>query len=62
MSGVARHPTVLIVEDDIEHAAVIQAALEYRSVLVRTRVVTSGEEAITYLRGHWPYDDRHRDP
>jgi len=55
-------PTVLIVEDDIEHAAVIQAALEYRSVRVRTRVVTSGEEAVVYLKGQWPYDDRMRDP
>lgn len=62
MAGAARYPTVLVVEDDIEHAAVIQAALEYRSVSVRTRVVTSGEEAISYLRGHWPYDDRQRDP
>jgi CheY-like chemotaxis protein len=58
----ARLPLILIVEDTPEHAAVIQAALSYRSVRAAFCVVTSGEEAMSYLRGDWPYEDRHRDP
>jgi DNA-binding response OmpR family regulator len=58
----ARLPIVLIVEDTPEHAAVIQAALSYRAVQAVFRVVTSGEEAMSYLEGEWPYEDRHRDP
>jgi DNA-binding response OmpR family regulator len=58
----ARLPIVLIVEDTPEHAAVIQAALAYRAVQAAIRVVTSGEEAMSYLEGEWPYEDRHRDP
>ena len=43
----ARLPIILIVEDTPEHAAVIQAALAYRSVKAAFRVVTSGEEAMS---------------
>lgn len=58
----SRLPIVLIVEDTPEHAAVIQAAISYRAVQAAIRVVASGEEALSYLKGEWPYEDRHRDP
>jgi len=62
VAGKPERSMVLVVEDEVEHAAVIQAALAYRSVPARIQVVTSGEEALSYLRGEWPYEDRIRDP
>jgi len=54
--------TVLVVEDEPDHAALIEAAFHYRSTPWRVHVTMSSEEATAYLRGFRPFDDRHRYP
>ena len=51
---------ILIVEDDPDHAALIQAVFDTSLAQVKTRLVVSGSEARSYLSGEWPYEDRHR--
>lgn len=53
---------VLVVEDDPDHAALIQAAFAYRSFPCHVHVTGSSEEAIDYLLGRWPFDNRTRHP
>ncbi|MCH8811456.1 MAG: response regulator [Gemmatimonadetes bacterium] len=53
---------ILIVEDDPDHAALIQAVFDTSLAQVKTRLVVSGSEARSYLSGEWPYEDRHRYP
>ena len=53
---------VLVVEDDPDHAALIQAAFAYRELSCLVHVTGSSEEAMDYLVGRWPFDDRVRNP
>lgn len=53
---------VLAVEDDQDHAALIQAAFAYRSFPCLVHVAGSSEEAIDYLLARWPFDNRTRNP
>jgi DNA-binding response OmpR family regulator len=49
---------VLVVEDNPDHAALIQAAFAYRAFPCLVHVTGSSEEAMDYLLGRWPFDDR----
>lgn len=53
---------VLVVEDDADHAALIQAAFAYRDFPCVVHVTGSSEEAMDYLLGRWPFDNRLRHP
>lgn len=53
---------VLVVEDEPDHAALIQAAFSYREFPCAVYVTGSSEEAIDYLLGRWPFDNRVRHP
>lgn len=53
---------VLAVEDEPDHAALIQAAFAYRDFPCVVHVTGSSEEAIDYLLGRWPFDNRARHP
>jgi len=53
---------VLVVEDDQDHAALIEAVFTYRSFPCTVHVAGSSEEAMEYLQGRWPFDNRYRHP
>ena len=53
---------ILIVEDEPDHAALIQAVFDSSLAQVKTHLVVSGWEARRYLVGEWPYEDRGRYP
>lgn len=53
---------VLVVEDDPDHAALIQAAFAHRDVPGVVHVTGSSDEAVDYLVGRRPFDDRRRHP
>lgn len=53
---------MLVVEDDPDHAALIQAAFAYREFPCTVHVTGSSEEAMDYLLGRWPFDNRARHP
>lgn len=53
---------VLVVEDEPDHAALIQAAFSYRNFPCHVHVTGSSEEAMDYLLGRWPFDNRSRHP
>ncbi|HKJ02742.1 MAG TPA: response regulator [Longimicrobiales bacterium] len=53
---------VLVVEDEADHAALIQAAFSYRDFPCVVHVTGSSEEAMDYLLGRWPFDNRARHP
>lgn len=54
--------TILLVEDNHEHAVLVQAGLQYRSLSDHVFVATSVSEAQSYLRNEWPFDDAIRTP
>ncbi len=54
--------TILLVEDNHEHAVLVQAVLQYRSISDHVFVADSVSEAQSYLRGEWPFDDTARTP
>ena len=53
---------ILVVEDDPDHAAMLQALFDISLTQAKTQFVVSGREARTYLLGGWPFHDRHRHP
>ena len=53
---------VLIVEDNPDDAALIQAVFDVSLVHAKTQLVVSGLEARSYLAGWSPYEDRHLYP
>ena len=53
---------ILIVEDDPDDAALIQAVFDVGLVHAKTQLVVSGSEARSYLAGWSPYEDRHLYP
>ena len=54
--------TILLVEDNHEHAVLVQAGLQYRSISDHVFVTDSVSEAQSYLRREWPFDDDIRTP
>ena len=55
-------PLVLVVEDDQDHATLIRAAFKSQDVRFPFRVFGDGQEAIDYLCGEPPFEDRTRNP
>ncbi len=53
---------VLLIEDNHEHATLIQALLDFRSLDSPVFVTASVAEACAYLEGEWPFDNRQRHP
>ena len=54
---------ILIVEDDPDHATLIQALFDSGLAhKAKTHLVVSGWEARAYLAGEWPYEDRYQYP
>ncbi len=54
MDGKARDYSVLVVEDDPNHAALIKVAFVQHEGGARLNVVRSAEEAIAFLESPWP--------
>ena len=50
--------TVLVVEDDPDHALLVRKAAQKFDPEVDVRVVVKGESAVAYLSGDAPFDDR----
>jgi CheY-like chemotaxis protein len=55
-------PVILLVEDEPNDALLAKRALEKSGVLCRVMHVIDGEQAIKYLGGQPPYDDRGQYP
>ena len=53
---------ILVVEDDQDHAVLIRSVFERRSLGAVIRVVSTGRQALDYLEGLPPYDDRAENP
>ncbi len=58
MSSSLNDPFILIVEDDPDDAALIQAVFDVALAHAKTQLVVSGSEAQSYLAGGSPYGDR----
>ncbi|MBI4521375.1 MAG: response regulator, partial [Gemmatimonadetes bacterium] len=57
-----RLPPVLLVEDNPDHALLVQRAFKEVKVTHPVRVLERVEDAIAYLAGSPPYQDRHAHP
>jgi CheY-like chemotaxis protein len=55
-------PVILVVEDNDDDVALIRRAFRKTSVTKRVEVARGGAEALAYLFGRPPYDDRTRYP
>ncbi|HZU22193.1 MAG TPA: response regulator, partial [Terriglobales bacterium] len=55
-------PTVLLVEDDPNDARLVQRAFSRGAAEVSVLRLQNGDEAVSYLRGDPPYDNRHAHP
>ena len=53
---------ILIVEDNPDDAALIQAVFDVSLVHTKTQLAVSGSEALSYLAGQSPYEDRQKYP
>ena len=53
---------ILVVEDDPDHALLIQLVFESRARGTAMRMVSTGQGALDYLEGIPPYDDRAENP
>jgi CheY-like chemotaxis protein len=53
---------ILLVEDNLDHASLVQALLDYRGLGKHVTVTQSLGEAKSYLRGEWPYHEARRYP
>jgi len=53
--------TILLVEDNLDHAVLVQALLDYHGLGSHVTVAQTVAEARAYLKGEWPYHapDRH---
>ena len=56
------HEIVLLVEDNPDHAVLVQALLDYRHLVRDVFVTQTMAEAKAYLLGEWPYHDPERNP
>ena len=57
-----KSPTVLLVEDSPDDAFMVQRALNQAGVAQQVIHLKDGEEAVDYLSGNPPYDNRERFP
>ena len=57
-----RERTVLVVEDNQDHALLVQIAVGRAAPHLRVRIVRDGVEAISYLEGSGPHADRGAHP
>ena len=55
-------PAILVVEDDLNHEALIQAVFAYRRFPCTLQITETSEEAKDYFLGRWPFWDRTRHP
>ena len=53
---------VLLVEDQYDHAVMIQAMMEYHHLADRVIVASDLDEGKAYLAGTWPFGNREADP
>jgi DNA-binding response OmpR family regulator len=53
---------VLLVEDNLDHAALVQAVLEYHGLGRHVNVAATLAEAKAYLLGEWPFEAGIRNP
>jgi DNA-binding response OmpR family regulator len=53
---------VLLVEDNLDHAALVQALLEYHGLGRHVNVAGTLAEAKAYLLGEWPFETGGRNP
>ena len=53
---------ILLVEDNLDHAVMVQALLDYHGLGRHVEVVQGVGEAKAYLLGRWPYDEATRYP
>jgi CheY-like chemotaxis protein len=53
---------ILLVEDNQDHAVLVQAMLDYRNITEKVFVTYSMGEAKSYLLGEYPFDDSARHP
>ena len=53
---------ILVVEDNQDHALLIRFVFEHRALGTVMRVASTGQEALDYLEGIPPYDDRAENP
>ena len=53
---------ILLVEDNHDHAVLVQALLDYHGLGKHVTVAQSINEAKSYLLGEWPYHERSRYP
>jgi CheY-like chemotaxis protein len=51
-------PMVLIAEDDVNDAVLLQRTLKKLGLITQVHIVRDGAEAIEYLEGHSKYTDR----
>ena len=58
----ARSLNILLVEDNPDDAFLVSTAVERTLAGIRVLLVQNGQEAIRYLDGQSPYDDRSRHP
>lgn len=54
--------TILLVEDDANDTALLHRAFDRFSLLKSIRVVSTGEQAISYLDGHGKFSNRDEHP
>lgn len=57
-----KHQTILLVEDDPADVFLTQRAFRVSSIANPLRVTSDGEDAIAYLTGAPPYQDREANP
>ncbi len=62
MSSSLKDAFILIVEDDPDDAALIEALFHVSLIHAKTHLVVSALEAQSYLAGEGPYKDRHQFP
>ena len=62
MSNSMNDALILIVEDNTDDAALIQAVFDVSLVHAKVQLVVSGREARLYLEGESPYEDRYWNP
>lgn len=53
---------ILLVEENLDHAVLVQALLDYHGLGRNVTVAQSLGEAKTYLKGEWPFQDGTRYP
>jgi CheY-like chemotaxis protein len=57
-----RSPPILLVEDDVGQAMLVEKVLGRAHLANPVVAIRNGEDAIAYLEGRAPYDDRERHP